>query len=135
MSLGEPEARKFADRWLAAWTGNDPNGLLRFYAHDAFYRDPGRPQGIRGHDLLLPYFLRLLSGNPNWKWTATEVLPFANSMRPGFALKWRAEIPVPARTTVVEEGLDIVEVSSGGLITRNEVYFDRVQWLKVLGKT
>ena len=33
----EEELEGFCKRWLAAWTGNDPAGLLDFYAGDAFY--------------------------------------------------------------------------------------------------
>jgi len=30
-------ARRFADAWLPAWTGNEPERLLEFYADDTFY--------------------------------------------------------------------------------------------------
>jgi len=41
------EAMRFADKWLPAWTGNDPERLASFYAEDAFYLDPGVPNGLR----------------------------------------------------------------------------------------
>ena len=47
-------------------------------------------------------------------------------------LKWKADIPA-GNMTVTEYGVDIVEVA-GGLITRNEVYFDRVALLKAAGR-
>jgi len=31
------EARRFAAAWLPAWTVNEPERLLEFYAGDAFY--------------------------------------------------------------------------------------------------
>lgn len=116
--MNELELRAFAERWLAAWTGNRPDALLAFYADDAFYRDPAHPQGLRGHAEMAPYFQRLLAANPAWVWTVTEVQPTAQ----GFTLKWHAQIPV-GNTVVAEDGLDIVELS-GEHITRNEVYFD-----------
>lgn len=116
--MDEQEARAFAVRWLAEWTGNRPDALLQFYAPTALYRDPARPQGLRGHAELAPYFQRLLAANPRWVWTVTEVQPTNR----GFTLKWHAIIPV-GDSTVEEDGLDIVELADGR-ITRNEVYFD-----------
>ncbi|HPA72135.1 MAG TPA: nuclear transport factor 2 family protein [Spirochaetota bacterium] len=106
------------DRWLPAWTGNTPSHLITFYAQDAFYSDPTVKNGLKGRDALLPYFTKLLGNNPEWKWTREEVFPAEK----GFTLKWKAVIPVRG-AEIVEYGLDIVEVK-GGLITRNEVYFD-----------
>ncbi len=81
------------------------------------------PDGLRGHDAIGRYFRKLLARNPSWRWTRTELQPTAA----GYTLKWRAEIPMGDRV-VEEEGLDIVELRDG-LITRNEVYFDRVALL------
>ncbi len=116
--MNEQEARVFAERWLAEWTGNHPEALLQFYAPEALYRDPARPLGLRGHSALRPYFQRLLAANPAWVWTVTEVFPTAG----GFTLKWHAKIPA-GDALIEEDGLDIVEVADG-LITRNEVYFN-----------
>lgn len=112
-------AQRFSKDWLAAWTGNQPDRLLAFYAEDAFYSDPARRDGVRGHEALRKYFERLLANFPDWSWETEEVIPTEK----GFTLKWRATIPVGGET-VVETGLDIVEVE-GARITRNEVYFDR----------
>jgi SnoaL-like protein len=113
------EAAAFARDWLGAWTGNDPERLLGFYAEEALYRDPARPKGLHGQAALRDYFTKLLEANPKWVWQAEEVMPTAK----GFTLKWRATIPVGDRS-IQETGLDIVEVENSR-ITRNEVYFDR----------
>ena len=114
-------AREFCERWLSAWTGGKDSveKLLSFYARDAFYLDPARPEGIKGKSELNLYFNKLLSNNPNWSWKADEIIPTEH----GFVLKWVAIIPNKDRTLIVK-GLDIVEVKED-LITRNEVYFDR----------
>ena len=117
--MDEGEAMAFSEAWLAAWTGNRPEALLAYYSEDAFYRDPGRPQGLRGAAQLRPYFEKLLAANPAWEWRAVETHPTPK----GFTLKWHARI-LAGDNVVEEDGLDIVEVS-GGRITRNEVYFDR----------
>ena len=51
---------------------------------------------------------------------------------PSFTLRWKAEIP--AKGTVIHEaGLDLVLVENG-LVTRNEVYFDRSALLAAIGR-
>lgn len=122
--MNAAELNEFCQRWLAAWTGNRPQRLLEFYAADAVYRDPAKPQGLRGHGQIGPYFQRLLAANPGWVWEVVEVMPTAA----GCTLKWRTTIPI-GDGQVVEQGLDIVEIT-GGKITRNEVYFDRAALLQ-----
>jgi ketosteroid isomerase-like protein len=46
--LSIDEAAQFAQRWLPAWTGNDPERLAAFYSDDVLYVDPGIPAGARG---------------------------------------------------------------------------------------
>lgn len=117
---------KLCGEWLPAWTGNNPEKLLTFYAPDAFYSDPNCRLGLRGHSELRPYFEKLLKKNPNWVWEAVEIIPTEK----GAALKWKATIPVGDKV-IIEEGLDIVEISNN-LVTRNEVYFDRSDLLEQL---
>jgi hypothetical protein len=122
-------AEELCSRWLPAWTGNHPEKLVEFYSQDAFYSDPVHRKGLHGHAELLPYLKRLLAANPEWKWEAVEIFPTEK----GFTAKWKATIPA-GNTTVVEYGVDIVEVA-GGKVTRNEVYFDRAALLKDAGKS
>ena len=118
----------FVESWLASWTGNRPDILLDFYTQDAFYLDPVNPKGLRGKEELFAYFKKLLQKNPNWKWTVVEIF----STEKGFTIKWRAEIPVEQENLIIY-GLDIVEMS-GNKISRNEVYFDRYDWLMKMTK-
>lgn len=117
--LDEHEARAFCDRWLPAWTGNDPGRLAGFYAEDAFYADPARPDGLRGQPALLAYFASLLRRNPDWRWTHRRSDPLPG----GFLNHWTATIPTPDGTCEVQ-GVCVVQLRDG-LIVRNEVFFDR----------
>lgn len=119
-SLGKDEARQFALSWLPAWTGNDPERLVSFYADDAYYLDPGVPDGINGKPALLAYFSRLLAYNPHWVWTQVEGIP----MEDGFLNKWHATIPVGDKSLSIT-GVCLVQLDAQGKIRRNEVYFDR----------
>lgn len=118
------QARRFAQEWLPAWTGNDPVRLASFYADDTFYLDPAVPQGLTGKSALLAYFERLLAKNPRWVWRQTQAIP----MLDGFVNKWRAEMPVGA-DLVTCEGVCLVQLDERRLIRRNEVYFDRSELL------
>ena len=112
------EAEKFCNKWLPAWTGNNPDDLINFYAPDSFYSDPSVKNGLNGHDEILPHFKKLLIKNPHWRWYYKELFPNEK----GFILKWEAVIPVN-ENNIIECGMDIVELTNN-LITRNEVYFD-----------
>lgn len=118
--MNDENAKALCDRWLPAWTGGAKavDGLLACYTPDAFYRDPVRPNGLRGHGDMKAYFDKLLAKNPDWRWEVDEIFPTEK----GFTLKWKATIPVDDRVVILF-GVDIVE-TRGGQISRNEVYFD-----------
>jgi hypothetical protein len=119
----------FCTEWLNSWAGNQPEKLLAYYSEDAFYVDPANVNGLNRHEQLLPYFSKLLKYNPLWRWTAEEIMPTEK----GFTLKWKAVIPVKDKTVTLF-GLDIVEMRDGK-ISRNEVYFDRTEWMKAAQAT
>ena len=123
------EAKIFADKWLPAWTGNNPELLVSFYAEDAFYLDPGIPDGIEDKKNLLAYFSKLLAQNPNWIWTQIEGIPLEN----GFLNKWLAKIPVGSKTINIT-GVCFLQFNDKGKIKRNEVYFDRTELVSEIFK-
>lgn len=127
--LTATEAQDFAERWLPAWTGNEPDRLVAFYADDAFYLDPGVPGGLQGRAALLAYFTKLLANNPAWVWEQVEGIP----MQDGFLNKWHALIPV-GDAEIEVEGVCLVQLDDDGLIIRNEVYFDRTLLLKKIAQ-
>jgi len=123
------EAKKFAEKWLPAWSGNNPELLASFYSEDAFYLDPGIPDGVKGKSELLKYFRKLLANNPNWIWTQIEGIP----MEDGFVNKWLAKIPVgPVTLDII--GVCLVQLDSASKIRRNEVYFDRTGLLAEIAR-
>ena len=123
------EARQFAEKWLPAWSGNNPELLVSFYSEDAFYLDPGVPDGVKGKAELLAHFRKLLANNPNWVWSQIEGIPLED----GFLNKWLAKIPVgPVTLEIV--GVCLVQRDSAGKIRRNEVYFDRTQLLDEIAR-
>jgi len=121
--MNENEALEFCKKWLPAWTGNKPTELAQFYTDEVFYLDPVNKKGLEGRANLERYLRKLLAANPKWKWEPLEIFP----IKGGFILKWKASIPTDSRD-IIEHGVDIVELADGK-ITRNEVYFDRFDWL------
>jgi hypothetical protein len=120
------QARAFAEKWLPAWTGNQPERLAGFYTEDAFYSDPAIPAGVRGQPALLAYFQKLLSANPGWVWRHRGSLPIPD----GFLNQWHATIPVGDR--VVEAvGVCTVQLRDGRIYS-NQVYFDRSELLEAI---
>ena len=118
-SMTKEQAKDFAAKWLPAWTGNNPEKLAAFYSENAFYLDPGIPNGVKGKEELLKYFQKLLAQNPQWVWTQIEGIPLED----GFLNKWHASIPVGSET-VECVGVCFVQFDEQGKIRRNEVYFD-----------
>ena len=123
------EARQFAEKWLPAWSGNNPELLASFYAGDTFYLDPGIPDGVKGKENLLAYFRKLLANNPDWVWSQIEGIPLED----GFLNKWLAKIPVGSVTLEIV-GVCLVQLDTAGKISRNEVYFDRTKLLAEIAR-
>ncbi|MDP6675690.1 MAG: nuclear transport factor 2 family protein [Gammaproteobacteria bacterium] len=73
--MDSDQARTFAEMWLPAWSGNNPELLASFYTADACYSDPTIPAGIRGRDDLQAYFAKLLAQNPEWVWLQRGSIP------------------------------------------------------------
>jgi hypothetical protein len=124
--LDAAEAKRFAERWLPAWSGNRPEQLVAFYTDDAFYSDPAVPAGVRGREALLAYFRKLLARNPAWVWTQRGSLPLAG----GFLNLWHASIPAGAHTLEID-GACTVQLRDGR-IASNQVFFDRSPLLAAL---
>lgn len=50
------DAKIFVEKWLPAWTGNNPELLASFYTDDAQYSNPAIPNGVKDKSTLLNYF-------------------------------------------------------------------------------
>jgi hypothetical protein len=125
-SMTPDEACQFATRWLPAWTGNDPLRLASFYTDDLFYSDPTLPGGVTGKEDFIRYLSKLLADNPDWFWTHESGIP----LQDGFLNKWRLAAPIGDRV-VTCRGVCTVQMT-GGLIYRNEIYFDTLPLISAI---
>ncbi|GAB1646328.1 nuclear transport factor 2 family protein [Krasilnikovia sp. MM14-A1259] len=127
VGLSPEQAAAFAERWLPAWTGNEPERLAAFYTDDLFYCDPTVPAGLVGKAAFLDYLRTLLRHNPRWRWTHRHGVP----MRDGFVNHWHLTAPV-GDIDVEVDGVCLVHFRDG-LISRNEVYFDPSRLVTAIG--
>jgi ketosteroid isomerase-like protein len=112
----------FINNWLDAWTVQDIDKLLSFYAADMEYLDPNNRGELKGCDAFRAYVGKLFSAWPKMTWAAKDI--FRHSDGGGCTVTWRAEITKPDGKILILDGMDLVFISDGK-ITRNEVYFDR----------
>jgi len=126
--MNETELTTFCTEWLAAWTGNDPDALVSYYAENALYTDPAHRKGLEGKEAIKKYFSKLLDVYRDWKWKPVEIFPITS----GAIVKWECEIPIGSEV-IHEVGLDIVEIENNKIV-RNEVYFDRTRLVASIEK-
>jgi hypothetical protein len=127
--MDSDQAKTFAEAWLPAWSGNNPEKLATFYTSDTYYSDPAIPAGVRGHDALLAYFTKLLARNPDWVWLHRGSIPIQD----GFLNQWHASIPVGEKIVEVD-GVCSVQLRDDHIYA-NHVFFDRSELNKVLTDT
>lgn len=126
-----------AVRFLDAWTSQDVDRVLACYADaELAYSDPNTRGAIRTKDEFRRYLAKLFAA---WTmtWTAREVRPFGDGS--GAAVLWRATFAkagppkdgsAATLPPIAIDGIDLVEVR-GGLVTRNEVQFDRTKLVQL----
>ena len=120
VSIGDIEA--LTARVIGAWNRQEVEAVVGCYTEDCLYRDPNTRGAIEGRAALRKYLGRLFEA---WRmeWTVKEVHPFADGT--GAAALWRADLaPASGGDKKRIHGMDLVIVR-GGLVHRNEVYFDR----------
>ncbi len=116
------ELNSFINNWLAAWTSQDIGRLLSFYSDTVEYLDPNTRGELKGHDAFRRYVGKLFSAWPKMAWRAKDI--FEHTAVGGCTVTWRAEITKQDGQILSLDGMDLVFIADG-IITRNEVYFDR----------
>jgi ketosteroid isomerase-like protein len=120
----EKEAmRSRAAAVLSAWNRHDVEAVVACYTEDCVYLDPNTRGAVSGRDAFRRYLTRLFR---DWRmrWSLREFFPFADGN--GGAFLWDAELtPASGGPTARIAGMDLV-VLRGELLSRNEVYFDRM---------
>lgn len=111
------DIERFNTDWLRAWSEKDVERLLGFYAEDTRYIDGQVPAGLRGHDALRGYLVRLFGATPPMRYDPDEVWPVPG----GYCGRWICTIDAPDGTRRWLRGFDLV-LLDGDRIALNEVY-------------
>lgn len=119
-----------ASRFLAAWNSQDVEAVVDCYTADVAYRDPNTRGDVHGADAMRRYLGKLF-GAWQMQWFLKKAYPLQEEN--GAAILWRATFQKKNKSRVLEvHGMDIV-LFDGDRIKRNEVYFDRMRLLPILG--
>lgn len=113
---------ELAEKFLGAWNSQSVDEVLACYTKDLVYSDPNTRGSVLGAEAMERYLSKLFSA---WQmhWTLRE--GFSLQDVEGAGVLWTARIQRKGGADVIEvDGMDLVLLEDG-LISRNEVYFDR----------
>ena len=111
------DLKDYNARWLQCWSNKDVDGLLKFYAEDVKYYDPGVPTGAIGHEALRAYLTGLFGATPAMRYDPEEIWVTPN----GYCGRWYCVIGNDPKAAPALRGFDLV-VLKGDRIVLNEVY-------------
>lgn len=120
--MNKQQMIELANKFLGAWNVQDVEQVLACYTPDVLYRDPNTRGQVSGAEALRRYLNKLFNA---WEmhWSLRELYPLAGT--DGGAILWHATLNKAGGAKTVEvDGMDLV-LLEGGLIKRNDVYFDR----------
>ena len=114
--------KEIAVRFLEAWNTHDVDTVANIYSEDVTYLDPNTRGAIESREAMRRYLTKLFAA---WK-MHYELVELQTGDQDGkCSVKWAATFQRRGDGQVIHlQGLDIVEFHDG-LVTRNEVYFDR----------
>ena len=118
------KSRELCERWLKAWSGNDPQAVVDMLSEDAVYRDPVRSTGWYGKLAIAEYLDIVFVRNPEWKFTLVDCWDIDKDT---IVMKRRIRNTIDNRV-FEDNGVEFLEVNSDGLISSVEMYYDRAAW-------
>lgn len=117
------ELRRLSDETLEAWNRHDVEAVVATYTEPLSYRDPNTRGPIESHDALRRYLTKLFA---SWEmsWRTGEVFPIEGEN--ASTVTWHATFRLRSGEQRVEvDGIDLIVLDENGLISRDDVYFDR----------
>jgi ketosteroid isomerase-like protein len=128
--MDQKKIDELVDKFLGGWNTQDVNSVLNVYTKDLKYKDPKTRGEIQGRESMRRYVTKLFK---NWdmQWHLKEAFPGQND---GVVTAlWRMTARRKNGTKVVEvDGMDLI-LFENDLAKRNEVYFDRMALLPLMG--
>lgn len=101
----DPQARRLARSYAAAWEDDDVAGIVALLAADARYAMPPRPEWYAGHAAIREFLVDLPL---RWRW---RFLPTVANGQPAFGTYWWDE----ERSVFAAMALDVLTVRDGAI--------------------
>lgn len=121
---GKAYCKQLCERWLAAWSGDDPQRVVSMISEDAVYRDPVRSTGLYGRDAIAEHLEMIFVRNPGWKFSLVDCWQIEPHT---VVMKRRVRNTIDNRV-FEDNGVEFLEFDDQGLITSCEMYYDRASW-------
>jgi ketosteroid isomerase-like protein len=126
--MNRAQATSYAEKFLTAWNSQDVEAVIACYAADVVYHDPTASGEVRGAEGMRKYLHKLFAA---WtmRWELREA--FGLQEPEGVVVLWHAAFGRRGDEETVEvDGVDLL-VTSGQLILRNEVFYDRAAFASI----
>jgi len=128
--MDEATMYRLAEHTLQAWSRQDVEEVVACYTSDLAYLDPNTQGSVEGADAMRHYLTRLFEQwDMNWRLKEAHLFGTGD----GCAALWEATLKRSGgEREVIIHGMDLIVVE-GELISRNEVYFDRILLAPLMG--
>lgn len=115
---------EIAERYFAAWAARDPDAIAALHAEDSRFDSHGRGAEIQGREALRAEFAHIFELYPEFDFQTHRVLYGATH----WTLDWTLLFRPPGELVRGFRCLDVVEVTSDGLVARKDTYFDLAEF-------
>jgi steroid delta-isomerase-like uncharacterized protein len=131
-------ATDVAEQFLAAWSKDDPGGLLALCSDDCVYEDVTVAAVSRSHKELRDFFTMFRTALPDMTFTSEGV----TACDKGVTVEWTVtgthtgDVPgLPPATNKAAEvrGVSVIDLDANGLIRGCRDYWDAATWFRQIG--
>jgi hypothetical protein len=124
MQTTDLDLRAISERYFAAWAAHDPDAIVTLHTEDTQFWTHLGVEPVQGRDAVRAAFEQIFAQFPDFTWETYRVLYGEDH----WILDW-ALISGDIRF----DCLDIVNVSSDGLVSRKDTFIDAAQLQQVMG--
>lgn len=128
-SADDETARQTLRRYFAGLSDLDPEAISAAFEEDGEIDDPVGSGTRSGRAAVADYFAKGLCSSAQS--VSIEIL-YLHASGGSVAAHWRMSAESPTGTRASAEGIDVLEVSSEGLIRRAEGYWDQLAFRKAM---
>jgi uncharacterized protein (TIGR02246 family) len=115
---------KITERYFAAWEARDPDAIVELHTEDTQFWSHLGTEPVKGRDQVRAAFADLFERFPEFSFEAYRVLYGPDFWVLDWALIFR---PEGSEEAARFDCLDVVNVSSDGLVARKDTFIDMVQ--------